>query len=197
MLRIDINNHQAERILKHTAFILCIACLLFMTAAPLFSGGGGGLIYGGHFYLPPYANYNLMASYFGGLGYGTTWSGQKIGGFGIAILDNSGSYGGGYSYKGGFGGFLAGQEFSAGPFLFSINLMTGLGGVGANFGSTRAFFGMFIEGDVEAGFTFLPWMQVAVFVGFQTISNLIPGLPFFGNLMYTPTFGVKILWGAF
>ena len=136
MVHIFIHVYMKEKALKHVTRMQSIVFVFSMMAFPAFSGGGGGLIYGGHIYIQPYANYNLVASYFGGLGYGTIGGGQKIGGFGVALLSNSMTD----EFAGGFGGLLTGQEFTSGPFLFSINLMTGFGGISANFGEKRAFF---------------------------------------------------------
>ena len=167
--------------------------LVLSCALAVHAGGGGGLTYGAHIYVPQYANRDLVASCFGGFGYGSTFSGQRIGGFGLAILDNSNAE----SIAGGFGGVLVGREVKSGPFMLSLNVWSGLGGAGTSFGDPTGFFGLFLEANIEVGVSIIPWMQLVGYAGMQAVTNLIPGLPFFGTLIYTPVFGTRIAWGSF
>ncbi len=174
--------------------VLCMVLLIVLGASlSVHAGGGGGLTYGAQIYVPQYANRDLVASCFGGFGYGTSWRGQRIGGFGLAILDNSDTE----AIAGGFGGVLVGQQVKSGPFTFSLNFWSGLGGASTSFGDPRGFFGLFMEANVEIGLSIVPWMQFVGYAGMQTVSNLIPGLPFLGTLVYTPVFGTRIVWGSF
>lgn len=178
--------------MKTFSLIVCVVVLVLTTTFS-FAGGGGGLTYGVYLHMPPYSNQQLTVNFFGGFGYGVNRQGAKIGGFGIAILDNDASD----LMAGGFGGLITGKRLTAGPFFVSINIWSGFGGIGSSFGNPSSFFGLFLEGNVEFGIRLVPWMQLAVFAGEQVITNLIPGLPFVGNLVYTPVFGTRIIWGGF
>lgn len=180
--------------MKRIRIASIVACILAVSAVSVFAGGGGGLVMGTQYFDPNYANLNLGTISMGGFGYGSTLSGQRIGGFGMALM--------GFDLMGeptppigGVGGLIIGQEIHAGPFMLALNLWLGLGGmaVPAQMGAMVAFG----EANLEAGIALTRWMQLVGFVGFQSFGNLIPGRPFDRFQYYTPVMGARIVWGSF
>ena len=167
----------------------CLAVLLLVVlpACVAMAGGAGGVGYGCQYFDPQLSNQNLGLSYITGYGYGVNRWGNRIGGFGMAILSGTGTT------AGGVGGMLIGQEFRGGPLVAAV---TCLGGVGGASYAHRGYMLIFGEADLELGLRVLPWMQVVAYAGYQAWGNAIPGFPFTNAFVYTPVLGVRIGWGG-
>jgi hypothetical protein len=171
---------------RTTAFAILI--LMAIPASLALAGGAGGVGWGMQYYVPEYSNTNSGFSYITGYGYGVTWDGARIGGFGTAMIAADGSG------AGGVGGLIVGHEWKGGPLTAALTLWTGVGGGGFLHSGYMLGFG---EADFELGVRLLPWMQVTAYVGYQAWGNLIPGYPFSQALFYSPVAGIRIGWGAF
>jgi hypothetical protein len=158
------------------------------------AGGAGGLTWGQQYFDSQLSNLDSQGTLSGGYGYGVTRTGQRIGGFGLAVR-SSASNG---ALDGGFGGLILGQEAHAGPFLLAVNLWTGVGGLSADpaipAGRSLA---LFEELDFELGLGFISWMEVTGYAGMQAIVRVGAGRPLFSDVMYTPVLGVRVAWGSF
>jgi len=174
---------KATRILLALALLLVAAPALVM-AAP---GGAGGVGFGVQYVDLGLANRDLALSYITGYGYGVSWNGARIGGFGTALLGSASRT------WGGVGGLLTGYELRAGPVEVALNLMGGPGGIGM---AGQGFFILFGQADLEVGVAVLPWMQVVFYGGYQAWGNMVPGRPLASSLT-TPVLGVRLAWGAF
>jgi hypothetical protein len=170
--------------------LLLSALLMAMIPASLaVAGGAGGAGFGGQYYDPGLTSANHSLMYISGFGYGRSEApfGQRIGGFGMAILSGDGTA------AGGVGGMLLGQEFRAGPLVAALTLFYGVGGMAYNDSGYMVLFG---EADFELGIALL-WTQVTAYAGLQAWGNLIPGFPLSSAVVYTPVLGVRVAWGAF
>ena len=181
--------------LKRPAAVL----ILITAASAAVATGGGGINSGVRAHVPSFANHDLAATAYGGFGYGSTSRGTRIGGFGIFIADQvDDEMVGAKKLVGGFGGNVTGQELVLGPFTLAITAWTGLGGIAAEgLPGSGGYFALYEELDVEGGFAPLPWMQIVGYAGFQVVVSVIPG--FFANeaISYTPTLGLRLVWGSF
>ena len=165
---------------------------LIMPASFSFAyGGGGGLTYGIQYFHPELTNADIGLHTVGGFGYGTTRSGQRVGGFGIAIFSEANDL------VGGIGGNITGHEFVSGPVSLATALWTGVGGAKADLKDPGGYMIVFAELDLELGIAPSPWMQLVAFGGMQGVASLIPGVPFTSALYYSPTWGFRLAWGAF
>ncbi len=173
--------------MKSARLLLAVLLLVAVPACVAVAGGAGGVSYGFQYYDPQLSNQNLGLSYITGYGYGVNRWGNRIGGFGMALLSGIGAA------DGGVGGMLFGQEFRAGPIMAAV---TCLGGVGGASYSRHGYMLIFGEADLELGLRVLPWMQVVAYAGYQAWGNTIPGIPFSNAFVYTPTLGVRIGWGG-
>jgi len=172
-----------------TKSVACAAVLLLAIPAGLaFAGGAGGVGWGMQYYDPEYSSADAGFTYITGYGYGTTWGGSRMGGFGMAMISIDGMG------AGGVGGMILGHEWSGGPLMAALTLWAGVGGGGYQKGGYMIGFG---EADFELGVRLTPWMQITAYAGYQAWGNLIPGYPFSRALLYTPVVGVRIGWGAY
>jgi hypothetical protein len=165
-----------------------IALLLGVPAALSFAGGAGGVGVGAQYFDASMSNTNLQMAYITGYGYGVLWSGQRIGGFGTALLST------GHDAAGGVGGLIIGQELRSGPLVLAFSLWGGAGGASVRHHGYMLVFG---EADIELGLRVLPWMQVVAYAGYQAWGNMVPGVPFSSAALSTPVIGIRIGWGAF
>jgi hypothetical protein len=180
---------------KAKRFLLLAACLL--TAASATAGGAGGILYGMQYFDAAYSNADLGTCMAGGYGYGTSLDGQRVGGFGMALFPAKGSPG----IAGGVGGMLTGQEARLGSLTIALDILMGVGGIGADMPPGTGHWGgamvAFGELDLSVGFTLVRWMQIVAYAGFHGIGNLFPGVPFQTIAYYSPAIGVRIAWGSF
>jgi hypothetical protein len=169
------------------AFLL--AALLLLPAALAAAGGAGGVGFGAQYFDPGLSNSSHSLMYISGFGYGRSEVpfGQRVGGFGMAMLSGDGST------AGGVGGMLFGQEFRSGPIVAGLTVMYGVGGVAYQDGGYMILFG---EADFDLGVV-LFWTQITAYAGIQAWGNLVPGLPLSAAVVYTPVLGVRLAWGAF
>lgn len=174
--------------MRTRAFLLATIVLLLATAGMAFAGGAGGVQFGTQYFDSRWANTNMEIAYIGGFGYGVTPWGERIGGFGTALISL------GQDTAGGVGGLLLGQELRSGPLTVAAVLLGGAGG-GAVRG--RGYMLLFGEADLELGLALLPWMQVVAYAGYQVWANVVPGTPFKSAALSTPVFGIRIAWGSF
>ena len=166
---------------------ITVVLLAAIPACIVMAGGAGGTGYGYQYFDPQLSNVNLGMSYITGYGYGVNRWGNRIGGFGTALLSEPGQT------AGGVGGMLMGQEWRAGPLVAAMTFWGGLGGASFQHHGYMLVFG---EADVELGIRFLPWMQVVAYAGYQAWGNTIPGFPFKNVFVYTPVVGIRIGWGG-
>ena len=142
-----------------------------------------------------------------GFGYGVTRGGWKIGGFGtffstepLAVpLAPLGTLTGAI---GGFGGIISGGQGRVGPFVLSLNMRLGAGGMGVSYlwatgagevpvvGGTFALFGSL---DAELGVIVFPAMLVSAYAGVQALVSL----PLAVVPLAVPTAGIRVTWGRF
>ncbi len=169
--------------------LLLAALLSIIPASLAAAGGAGGVGFGSQYFDPGASSGDHSLLYISGFGYGRSEApfGQRIGGFGMALLSTDGRT------AGGVGGMLLGQEFRGGPLVAGLTLYYGAGGVAFNNGGYMVLFG---EADFELGITLL-WTQMTVYAGFQAWGNLVPGAPLSAAVVYTPVLGVRMAWGAF
>ena len=177
-----------------TRMVILAAALSVLPLSIAFAGGAGGLTWGQQFFDPALSNSDFPGTFSGGYGYGVTGHGQRIGGFGLAVRSLSPTGG----LDGGFGGLILGQEAHGGPFLFALNLWTGVGGLSANPALPgKGSLALFEELDVELGLGFIPWMELTGYAGMQAIMRVGSGSPLFRGALYTPVLGVRVAWGSF
>jgi len=177
--------------MKATIITLVMAVL---PACLGFAGGAGGTFYGMPYFDQDFSNYDIPVQSVGGFGYGVNNSGLRTGGFGMGFFGGSADGG----LAGGVGGFMSGQEIRFGPVTIAVNLLTGLGGLGANLADARGgYMVAFGQLDAECGFAVSPWMQISAYGGIMGMGNLLPGYPMQSLLYYTPIVGVRVAWGSF
>jgi len=162
--------------------------------------GGGGLFFGyqtnSYPLLDEIANNSLGLAYYGGFGYGVGSNQGIVGGFGMAIMDIDNETG----IAGGFGGIVSGLRIVSRPINVSILSLTGFGGISAGFepaGEYGGFFAISQELSLELGIPILPWFMPTLYVGYQVVGSIIPGIPFGGFFSYTPVVGIRMQWGDF
>ena len=203
---------------KHLALGVCCAVLLAMPCAA-FARGGGGIEYmtnpgsdllgslapvGSSLLVLPTGTVQSVS----GFGYGVTRGGWKIGGFGTFFSTEPMSVpvpalGTVTRAIGGFGGIISGGQGRLGPFLFSLNMRLGAGGMGVFYDwspngmsplhSGGGTFGLFGSLDAEAGLIVFPAMAISAYAG-------VEGLLALGYAIVpvaTPTMGIRITWGSF
>jgi hypothetical protein len=165
------------------------ASLLLLPAAFAAAGGAGGVGFGAQYFDPGLSSASHSLMYISGFGYGRSEVpfGERIGGFGMAMLSGDGST------AGGVGGMLLGQEFRSGPIVAGLSILYGFGGVAYQDGGYMI---LFAEGDFELGVVLL-WTQITAYAGIQAWGNLVPGVPLSAAMVYTPVLGVRVAWGAF
>jgi hypothetical protein len=168
---------------------LAIAFGVLLAAAPLaMAGGAGGIGFAMQAARLGLSNADPGMSSIMGYGYGVMGDGERIGGFGSALLSlNSGS-------AGGVGGMMIGQELRAGPFVVAVTLWGGVGGAAWNDEGYMLAFG---EADAEIGLRLLPWAQITFYAGYQVWGNVVPGVPMSSVYIYSPVMGIRLGWGSF
>ncbi len=170
--------------------ILMIVLLVPVSVGFAYSSGGG-LTYGLQYCHPELTNQDIGLHTVGGYGYGTSRSGQRFGGFGMALFSDSNEL------VGGIGGNITGHEFVTWPVSLAVNLWTGVGGAKASLKDPGGYLIIFTELNLELGIALSPWMQLVVFGAMQGVANIIPGTPFDSVLYYSPAWGFRLNWGSF
>jgi hypothetical protein len=174
--------------------VVVVAVLALAALAPLasFAGGAGGFTWGEDWYAPGASSGDLGLRTSGVYGYGTSWAGQRAGGFAMSV--SSGAEGS--SLDGGFVGAIAGQEMRAGPVVAALTLWTGVGGLGEGaFAGRAGSLALFGELCLELGFAFVPGMQLTGYAGMQAIAPVAPWPVMAGSALYSPVVGVRLSWG--
>jgi hypothetical protein len=167
------------------AVIAALLALLPVAAAS--AGGAGGVGFGAQYYDRSLSSGDLGMAYITGSGYGVDEDGNRVGGFGMALLSGLGVT------EGGVGGLLVGHEWSIGPLIAAISLLGGVGGAAAWGGGYMLLFG---EAELELGVRVLPWMQIVAYAGYQAWGNLLPGVPFNAARLNSPVYGVRVAFGS-
>lgn len=176
------------------SFLFCfILFAIFSIDVYAFDFGCGGLFFGvsSDWSFITFLHSNTQPlNYYGAYGYGVLGR-YIIGGFGLAVLNDSIYYGDG-GFAGGFGGLISGVKIIR-TYVFDLDLLwwLGLGGVGFY---DEGYFAFYNEFTLELGIRFTRWMELFFYVGYQFIGNLIPGpaLDFSNN---TITIGTKVAFG--
>jgi hypothetical protein len=166
--------------------LIAVVLLAAIPACIAMAGGAGGMGYGYQYFDSQLSNVNLGMSYITGYGYGVNRFGNRIGGFGTALLSPEDA-------AGGVGGLIMGQEWRAGPLVAAVTFWGGVGG--ASYASD-GFMLVFGEADLELGVRILPWMQLVAYAGYQAWGNTIPFYPFTKAFVRTPVFGIRLGWGG-
>jgi hypothetical protein len=174
--------------MKNRSVLVWAAFLVLLPAATAFAGGAGGTGFGAQLYDRSLSSDDLGMAYFTGYGYRVDSSGNRIGGFGMALLSGIGLA------EGGVGGLIVGHEISFGPVMAALSLWGGVGGAAAYGGGFMLLFG---EADLELGVRVLPWLQIVAYAGYQGWGNLIPGHPFQRASLTTPVYGLRVGFGRF
>jgi hypothetical protein len=167
--------------------LVVAALLALLPVAAASAGGAGGVGFGAQYYDRSLSSGDLGMAYITGCGYGVDGDGNRIGGFGMALLSGLGVT------EGGVGGMLVGHEWSIGPLMAAISLLGGVGGAAAWDAGYMLLFG---EAELELGIRILPWMQVVAYAGYQAWGNLIPGVPFKAARLNSPVYGVRVAFGS-
>ena len=196
----------------------CVVLLLAPCLA--FAGGGGGIEYvtnpgpdilgsllpaGSPLLRMPTGTVQAVS----GFGYGVTYDGWKIGGFGTFFTTGAPlsldvpTLGTVTRVIGGFGGIISGGQGRLGPLLFSVNLRLGAGGMGVGYLWYPAgmspipvgpgTFALFGSVDAEVGLITFPAMAISAYAGV----NGILALGYAIVPVAVPTMGVRITWGSF
>jgi len=195
-----------------------IGAFALLCATPLTAEGAGGIEFmqpigqdrwpfpGGASLLPQTGTVFTA----GGLGYGVDEEGHVIGGFGLGItssqLDWQNSPTGQpvRSYSAGYGGTIQGWQHRWGPLVGLFTTRVGLGG--ADYSSQSGWgafdlsthvsgFSVLGTAGAQLGWQVLPWFVIGAEVGIAGTITFAVGHPFV--FAYTPTIGVRLLWGAF
>jgi len=173
--------------MKKPWIVACAVLLALLPAAVAGAGGAGGVGFGAQQYSRSLSSEDLGMAYIQGFGYGVDEDGNRVGGFGMALLSGYGQV------AGGVGGMVVGHEWNIGPLMAALSLWGGVGGAAAGGGGYMLLFG---EGELELGIRVLPWMQIVGYAGYQVWGNLIPGVPFQSARLNTPVFGVRVAFGG-
>jgi hypothetical protein len=173
---------------KKIITLFAIMLLVLVPAALCTAGGIGGVGFGYQYFDSELSSANYGMATIMGYGYGTSWDGSRIGGFGMSLISTDGDM------SGGVGGVVFGHEWRASRLLAAFTMFAGVGGVGEGDAGYMIGFG---EADFELGFRFFPWMEAVAYVGYQAWGNLIPGPAFGLTAAYTPVFGIRFGWGGF
>jgi hypothetical protein len=167
---------------------LAVVLALALPACLAFAGGAGGVGFGTQLFDAQFSSSDVALATITGYGYGVSWEGSRIGGFGMALLSTQSRI------AGGAGGMIVGHEWRAGPLEAALTLFGGVGGIGYQRSGYMIIFG---EADFELGFEVTPWMQVVAYAGYQAWGNVIPGRAFQSAVLTTPVVGIRIGWGGF
>jgi hypothetical protein len=202
-----------------TRITLALLGLVMTMAVPLAAEGAGGSFFG---LVEPGWNPSFMPAastpemeYMGGYGYGVTYDGFIIGGFGLAFLDYdiydkakwSATGAVPIHVAGGVGGVILGQRILGWEsFHLDVAARLGVGGMGVSTrqGSPGSYYYVdsgyaivYAEPYIEAGVGLVPWMHLSATFGYTLIGNFIPGRPMTDALFYTPTLGITMSFGSF
>jgi hypothetical protein len=178
------------RFKKVVIFVIALGVLPLVGA---FARGAGGFTWGEQYFDQGLSNINLGTSYNGVYGYSTTYGGQRIGGFAMAMHSDAIAP----AFNAGFIGGIAGQEVRVGPFMAAVTAWTGVGGMTTNpLSHGPAAFALFGELNVEAGFGFLPGVMLTCYAGLQAVAQVFPEQAIIQNAIYTPVMGMRIAWGS-
>lgn len=189
----------SKKISKYVPFFILLLLIFLLMLSALncyaFDIGAGGIFFGVSKqqnllkFLPSNSN---PLNYYGGYGYGILGN-YIIGGFGLAILNES-IYTGGDGFAGGFGGFVSGFQL-INTYVLEIDIIWwfGLGGIGVS--ETEGYFALYNEFTVELGLRLAFFAELFFYVGYQYVGNLIPG-PAFDFSNYTMTLGFRIAFGS-
>jgi hypothetical protein len=166
-----------------------VAVGLLLAASPFaMAGGAGGCGFAMQNPTLGPANTAIGLSSIMGYGYGVSEYGERVGGFGAALLSAN------EETAGGVGGMMFGQELRAGPFVVAFTLWGGVGGAAYRDAGYMLMFG---EADAEVGVRLLPWAQITFYAGYQAFGNMVPGVPMSSLFVYSPVVGVRLGWGSF
>jgi hypothetical protein len=172
-----------------------VAVVVALAALPLsMAFGSGGVSWGEQYLIPEYpelANYDTQARFTALYGYSVTRGGMRNGGFVMGVHSPNEEC----SLDGGFIGAISGQELKAGPFVISLNLWTGIGGVRRTFSAGDGTFALFGQADLELGLTLFPGMQVVGYGGMQAVADVLAWQPVSTAVYYTPVAGIRLAWG--
>jgi hypothetical protein len=173
--------------------VIVALALSVLPLAGAFARGAGGFTWGEQYFDQSLSNINLGTSDNGVYGYSTTYGGQRIGGFALAMHSDAIAP----AFNAGFIGAIGGQEVRIGPFMGAVTAWTGFGGMNTNpLYQGPAAFALFGELNVEAGFGFLPGVMLTCYAGLQAVAQVFPEQAFIQNTIYTPVMGMRIAWGS-
>jgi len=187
--------------------LVIVAGVLLLTAAvipaALFADGVGGAYWGSQQTTYPWESQDdpVFSSsadrldYVGGMGYGIAYDGQVAGGFGIGFTESGEEEPG---LSGGFGGVISGYRIFQNPLNILALIYAGIGGVSdENSEDPRlreGSFAVYGEATLEASLPFI-FFHPTLYAGYQVIASVGEGGVGDAFLSYSPTVGVRILWG--
>ncbi len=189
----------------HTVFIAVEVLLLTAAVLPsaLFGDGAGGAYWGSQQNAYPWESqddpgFSSTADrldYVGGMGYGIEHDGRVAGGFGIGFTQN------GEEEQGlscGFGGVISGYRIFQDPLNVLALIYAGVGGVTDDASEDprlrEGSFAVYGEATLEASLP-LTFFHPTIYAGYQVIASVGEGGLGDAFLSYSPTVGVRILWG--
>ena len=169
------------------------ALLTLLPLAAVSARGVGGFSWGEQYFASDLANVDIALTTSGIYGYTVTGGGQRYGGFALGLHSDRTSP----TLNGGFIGGIAGQEVRVGPATVAATAWTGFGGMSMDpLAGTTGTFALFGELALEAGFGFLPGVQVTGYAALQGIAQVRPERVSLSSAVYTPVIGLRVAWGS-
>jgi len=154
----------------------------------------------------PEARMPYKLEYFGGYGYGVSYDGVIVGGFGFSFMDSGlmspGVDAGKKHLAGGVGGLIMGARI-VGASVIHLDVAARLGAGGIDYHDPDASFQdmgyaiLYAEPYAELGIGFAPWMHLSATVGYAFMANFVPGEAFSDFINSSPTLGFTLSFGSF
>ncbi len=198
--------------MSRTSRVLAVLVALIALAGAAAAEGAGGAFFQivkpdwNPSFLPD-ARMPYNVDYFGGYGYGVTYDGSIIGGFGFGFFDSNSmgflsNWDAQYHMAGGVGGVIVGARL-VGTRLVHLDLASrlGLGGLWyynpSALWRNKGYAIAYAEPYVELGLGFTSWMHLSATLGYAVMANIVPGLAFEDFVNRSPTLGFTVSFGDF
>lgn len=181
-----------------------LLCISVLAPAMLFADGVGGAYWGSQKTTYPWESQDdpVFGStadrldYVGGMGYGISRDGRIAGGFGLGFTERDMEEDQGLA--GGFGGVISGYRIFQHPLNVLTLIYAGVGGVSDETSEDPRLrdgsFAVYGEATIEASLPLI-FFHPTLYAGYQVIASVGEGGVGDAFLSYSPTVGVRILWG--
>lgn len=192
---------------KYVAFFALswlLLCFSVLAPAVLFADGAGGTYWGSQKTTYPWESQDdpvfsstaHQLDYVGGMGYGIRRDGRVAGGFGLGFSERDMEKDQGLA--GGFGGVISGYRVIQYPVNVLTLIYAGVGGVSDVTSEDPRMrdgsFAVYGEATLEVSLP-LVFFHPTLYAGYQVIASVGEGGVGDAFLSYSPTVGVRILWG--